>query len=345
MKKKLTTSLFILVYIAMFMLGISGGACAEQTGSGSAVHTLIVEPDDGKAAVLDAIQKAKQSIKLTIYEVNDPDILSGLVSAAKRGVDIRIIYNFYSFHEQKQQDILNTMKSLESQGIKTKAANRIYTNTHEKTFVFDDNKAIIMTFNLQDSYFATTRDFGIITVSAPEISEISKVFEADWLYQDVTPSQESLVWSPVNSRQKLIELIRSAKKTLEIYNEEAEDREILDELINAAQSGVKIRFISAQLMGYDGKDGNVYGRKKLNENGVQAKYGDALYVHAKMILVDYGTPDSHAFVGSENFSYTSLNKNRELGAIIDEKEILDRIHTIFEADWLKAKYDESSENQ
>ena len=305
----------------------------------TALHTLIVEPDDGKTAILDAIRKAETSIKLTIYEVDDPDVIEELESAAGRGLDVRIIYNYYSFSEEKQEYIKKAMEALEAKGIRTKPANEKYTYTHEKTFVFDDDKSIIMSFNLQPDYFSSTRDFAIITTSLPEVSEIGKVFEADWLYQDVTPSVESLVWSPVNSREKLIKLIQSAKKTMEIYNEEVLDEEVIEELIKAAKSGVEVRFISAQLKGWDGTDSNIPGRKKLNENGAYAKYGDFLYIHGKMILVDYGTNNSRAYVGSENFSSTSLDKNRELGIIVEEKEIIDRIHSIFNIDWEKAKYD------
>ncbi|MCE1248418.1 MAG: phospholipase D-like domain-containing protein [Firmicutes bacterium] len=341
MKKKLIPVLFILLVLAASLMSINTGVCQEAARADStlAVHTLIVEPDDGKAQVLEGINQAKQSIRLTIYEIGDPDILDALKSAAQRGVEVKIIFNYHSFSEAQRGKILDIMRSLESKGVKTKVADRRFAHTHQKSFVFDDKKAIIMSFNLQSNYFTNTRDFGIITLSSQEIDEITKVFEADWLYSDITPSEEDLVWSPVNSNEKLIDLIRSAKKTIEIYNEEVADKEILDELIKAAQTGVEIRFISAQLIGYDGRDGNIYGRKKLNDNGVKAKYGDFLYIHAKMILVDYGTENARVFVGSENFSYTSLQKNRELGIIVEENNILDRLHSIFNTDWDKSKFD------
>ena len=39
----------------------------------------------------------------------------------------------------------------------------------------------------------------------------------------------------------------------------------------------------------------------------------SLYIHAKVVIADAGTPHQRAFVGSENFSNASLNSNRELG--------------------------------
>jgi phosphatidylserine/phosphatidylglycerophosphate/cardiolipin synthase-like enzyme len=44
-------------------------------------HTLIVEPDDGRSLVLQALNAATKSIDLTIYELSDPQIMSALESA------------------------------------------------------------------------------------------------------------------------------------------------------------------------------------------------------------------------------------------------------------------------
>ena len=38
-----------------------------------------------------------------------------------------------------------------------------------------------------------------------------------------------------------------------------------------------------------------------------------LYIHAKVVLADYGTAGARVFIGSENFSRASLTRNRELG--------------------------------
>jgi len=75
-----------------------------------------------------------------------------------------------------------------------------------------------------------------------------------------------------------------------------------------------------------------------NSGGVDARAGTFLYIHAKLILADYGTSRQVAFVGSENFSDASLDKNRELGILIQDKTILDRLSTVFEQDWAKESY-------
>jgi len=297
------------------------------------VRSLIVQPNDSRSAILDAIQKAKQSIRVTIYALNDPDITASLIAAHKRGVEVRVLYNFHSFAREGVGDPNKpTVDMLASAGVQTKRASESFAVTHQKTICVDDSMAIVMTFNLQANYFGHTRDFGVVTIDPAEVEEIARVFEADWSYQSITPSLPQLVWSPVNSREKILRVINGATKTLEVYNEELQDRECIQALISAAKRGVTVRLISAELM-RRGQDENAAGRQLLNNGGVQAKAGKFLYIHAKMILADYGTDRQVAFIGSENFSTTSLDKNRELGILANEQAILDRLHSTFELDW------------
>ena len=49
-------------------------------------------------------------------------------------------------------------------------------------------------------------------------------------------------------------------------------------------------------------------------------------LHAKMILVDAAA----AYIGSANFTDTSLHYNFELGLYVEDPAILARLHTIFD---------------
>jgi phosphatidylserine/phosphatidylglycerophosphate/cardiolipin synthase-like enzyme len=52
-------------------------------------------------------------------------------------------------------------------------------------------------------------------------------------------------------------------------------------------------------------------------------------MHAKIIIVD----GRIAFVGSENISAQSLDQNRELGIIVSDSSVLDKLQTTFQSDW------------
>ena len=307
-------------------------------------HTLIVQPDDGRTLVLNALNTAKKGIDLTIYELSDPLIMSALIAAHKRKVTVRVIYNWYSFPADTQQrDGMPYIKQLTAAGVQCKEAPRNFEVTHEKAFVIDDTTAIVMSFNLTSEYFTDTRDFGIITTVPAEVAEIEAVFTADWNSKPVVPHVASLVWSPVNSRTKLTALVSNAKSTLDIYCEEADDPGTLGAMVAAAKRGVAVRFMAAVLSGQGKANGNAQGVTYMQSGHVNAvckSFSFAvkgaqylMYIHAKMVLADYGTPHAQAYIGSENFSCVSLDDNRECGILVTDAAILQRLKSTYESDW------------
>jgi len=308
----------------------------------TASHSLIVQPDDGRTLVLSNLSAAKTSIDLTIYEISDPQIMAALEAAQSRKVNVRVLYNWFSFPpDMQQRTILPAIQQLTAAGIQCKQAPRNFEVTHEKAFVIDGATAIVQSFNLTSEYFSDTRDFGIVTTVPVEVSEIAAVFEADWNGTSIIPKAPSLVWSPVNSRTKLTALINGATKTLDIYCEEAEDPGTLGAMVAAAKRGVKVRFIAAVLSGQGNANGNAQGITYLQSGKVNAvcksfpiSGGKAqMYIHAKMILADHGTAKAQAYIGSENFSCVSLDDNRECGILVTESAILDRLQTTYNSDW------------
>jgi phosphatidylserine/phosphatidylglycerophosphate/cardiolipin synthase-like enzyme len=297
-------------------------------------HSLIVQPVDGRIPVLNALKAAKKSIGLTIYEISDPQIMSALQAARARGVAVRVLYDWYSFPaDMQQREITPAIQELTKAGILCKQAPRTFEVTHEKAFVIDGATALVMSFNLTSEYFGQTRDFGIVTTEKPEVTEISNVFEADWNDKPVTPQVASLVWSPVNSRSKLTSLISGSSNTLDIYCEEVDDPGTLGAMVEAAKRGVKVRFIAAVLSGEGKVNGNARGITYLQSGGVNAVCKSFLYIHAKMVLADFGKATARAYIGSENFSCVSLDDNRECGIIVSESEILARLQSTYNSDW------------
>ena len=307
-------------------------------------HSLIVEPTDGKALVLSQINSAKRSLDLAIYEVSDSTVLSALVAAQRRNVPVRVLYNWYSFDPAIQQsDIAPAIDHLAEAGILCRRAPQTFEVTHEKVCVVDARVALVMTFNLVAEYFERTRDFGVVTAVPGEVAEIATVFEADWNSQPLVPSVTTLVWSPTNSRGRLVALIGSASKTLEVYNEELSDPGIMGALASAAQRGVRVRVIAAVLASESKENANAAGITYLTSHSVQAvckafpvtaSSGTVpIYIHAKAIVADFGASNARAFVGSENFSCVSLDDNRECGILVSEPDVLAGLESTFESDW------------
>jgi len=60
--------------------------------------------------------------------------------------------------------------------------------------------------------------------------------------------------------------------------------------------------------------------------------GRTLYLHAKAIVADGHT----AFVGSQNFSTSSLDDNRELGIITNDRPVVEPVGATLASDFARA---------
>jgi phosphatidylserine/phosphatidylglycerophosphate/cardiolipin synthase-like enzyme len=79
-----------------------------------------------------------------------------------------------------------------------------------------------------------------------------------------------------------------------------------------------------------------YGQNMLDEPvGKLVRYGAELhtlaspYIHAKLIMVD----GKQAFIGSQNYTSTSLDQNREVGVVISGPSNLERLRRVFDRDF------------
>ncbi len=146
-----------------------------------------------------------------------------------------------------------------------------------------------------------------------------------------------------NARQVHYDLIDQAKKTLIIYNEEFDDDGILNKLLAALKRGVEIRFILTGNVWIDNNDNNSWQYESAGTYSTFTQAGgqlrlfpatnDFMYIHAKVLVADGGTPDALAFMGSENFSGNSLDFNRELGIQLQGQKDTDLFVDTFNKDW------------
>lgn len=332
--------LAVLAVVAAGCAGISpspgpvSNGTAVNVSSNTGIHTIFVEANNGRAPVLATIAGAQKTITLTMYQLDDPEIVAALAAAQVRGVSVRIIYNNASFAEENVTNPNNyAIANLTPLGVQMKPGSPVFTLTHQKTLTADGSVALIMTLNLDQTFFTTTRDFGIITNDPAEVQEIERVFEADWDYRNVTPTRPSLVWSPVNAREKIVGLINGTTRTLDIYIDSITDPQVIGAICNASQRGVAVRMLAADNVGSSGTNVNAPALLSLNASGAQAKSIASPYIHAKVAVADYGTSRQVAYVGSAYFVAESLDQSRNLGILVSEGPILDRIEKEFNQDW------------
>jgi phosphatidylserine/phosphatidylglycerophosphate/cardiolipin synthase-like enzyme len=292
------------------------------------VDALVVEPRDGTAPVSSMIQNASSSVDLVMYEFEDPKLEALLAARAKAGIAVRVLLNqgYYGAQTSANEAAYGY---LETHGVSVHWTPAYFALTHQKTLVVDGSRALIMTFNLSKQYYASDRDFGIVDSDANDVAAIENTFDADWNGQKISaPAGDDLLWSP-GSQDALISLINNARTSLDIYNEEMQDTAVVDALAAAGERGVTVNVD----MTFASEWASVF--QKLAAAGVHVRTFDAkapLYIHAKVIIAD----GDEAFVGSENFSSTSLSANRELGILVADPAIIASLSDTFASDWQKA---------
>ena len=315
----------------------------------------------------------------SVYQVPAAPIASigqALIDKAQSGVNVRVIVDQNQYNSSSSApQIQLTVQALRDAGVVVHQSSNAFCFTHQKTFVIDGpttanpaltGTAIIMSLNLMPNYFGGTRDYAVVTGDTGVVKEISTVFDSDFNqvsdplnpcryahaprttypppYPANTPavSESSLLWSPVNSKSKLLQLIAGAKQSLVITTEEMTDADMVCQIKDAAQSAARpsIRIL---LSGDDGS--NAAAVKTLLNLGlpnlsIRVMPGQStpaypvavptpLYMHGKQVIAD----GIAAYVGSENMTNTSLIQNRELGTIFTDPVMIARLQSVFNSDF------------
>jgi cardiolipin synthase A/B len=302
-------------------------AQAKPPKANATTQTLVIEPDQGLTAIYNLIQSAKTSIDMTMYELVDTQAQTLLDQAAANGIKVRVILD----QNLERSNNMAAYNDLQSHGVQVVWAPSKYAATHQKSVVIDGTTAAVMTLNLTTRYYSSSRDFAVIENDPKDVSAIETTFNADFASQTITPPVgDNLVWSPTVSKADLVKLISGSKASLLIENEELSYSTIVTALTKAAKRGVSVTLCMT-----DSSDWTV-NLNTLAKAGVHISTYAAtasLYIHAKVIVADYGKSGAKAFVGSENFSEASLTKNRELGLITTNPTILSQLNMTVVSDF------------
>jgi phosphatidylserine/phosphatidylglycerophosphate/cardiolipin synthase-like enzyme len=292
----------------------------------TAVTGVFVEPDDGYPPVLGELSHARCAIDLTIYMLTDDEVVAALEAAVARGVRVRVMLEQHPFGAfGDQQEMFDRLRDA---GVAVAWGLTTHRFTHAKFAIVDRRVALIMNQNLTRSAFDGNREFGVVTTEPDVVAQASAIFAHDWAGTSSASVAGPLVVSPESSRARIIALINGARTSIDFYAEVITDEGILAALRGATQHGVQIRLIVNASFDDEEEEALV----ALAQAGVEVRLTDDLYIHAKAMLID-GTA---VLIGSQNYTPTSLDRNRELGMIVREPALVSRCAAIFERDWVRA---------
>jgi phosphatidylserine/phosphatidylglycerophosphate/cardiolipin synthase-like enzyme len=291
---------------------------------------LIVLPDDTAQPILDAIAGATRTLRIKMFVFSERRLLSAVIAARRRGVRTRVLLN--AVRRSGEEDNAAAHKALERAGVEVKASSPAFDVTHEKSMVVDDETAFVKSFNWTPNNLTKTRDYGVVTRHAHDVSEIADCFEADWHRRAFEPREDShLIWCPRDGRERFCRFIDAARRRLFVQNERYQDVVVLECLVRAARRGVKVHVMARapHTLKREKLVEGVGGLRILHDVGIKVHTLKGLKLHAKMLLAD----GVAAVVGSINLAAGSFDSRRELAIEVHDAPVVDRLHTIARHDW------------
>lgn len=300
---------------------------------GEATYQLIQEPDEGYGPVIGVIEQAQRSVRMTMYELRDPQAVAALIAAHDRGVDTRVLLDA-AFHGRNTNTAAFDQLSGAGVDVRWAPAGVIY---HQKTISIDGAVTAVGTGNLDAKYYPSSRDAWILDSNPDDVAAIDATFDADYSAPPSgrppagTPAP-NLIWSPA-ARAAFLQQIHSATRSIDVTSEELKDRAIVAALGNAAERGATCRIVLPADTGW------TKTIEEVSAAGCSVHLlpsgNDDLYMHEKMMLID----QTELVIGSQNLSTTSLLENRELSLELNTATagpLLDAVASTFENDYRQA---------
>jgi phosphatidylserine/phosphatidylglycerophosphate/cardiolipin synthase-like enzyme len=274
---------------------------------------LITQPEAGIRPLLAAVRRARKTIDIVIFRFDLKDLEQELEAAVKRGVAVRALIA----HTNRGGE--STLRKLEQRllkaGVTVCRTNDDLVRYHGKVLTIDRRRTYILGFNYtaQD---IRSRSFGVQVRDRRMVKEILRLFESDVNRTDYMPRNRDLVVSPENARGKLEEFLRRARTSLDIYDPQVSDDQMLALLQSKAERGVKIRILGCL-------------EKKWENAGFKARAFPGKRLHVRAIVRD----GRRVFVGSQSLRKLELDDRREVGLIIRDRTIVRSIAKTFKRDW------------
>ena len=299
---------------------------------------LFVLPEAKDQFLLTALKRAKKVIRLQMYLLTHHGVMDALMAAKKRGVDVQVLLDPRSYNPGNPSQPLPTNKRaasyLKKGGVIVHWTSEDYNFTHAKAVTIDDAVTYVSTANFTKSGLGiggkySAREYVIADRSPSDVAEFVAMFKADWSHEPYVPQDPDLIVSPNNARQRIFDLVKSAKREVRLAVEVAADPAFSDLVAAKVKEGVRVK---ALLGDHNKIRSNLETAKKWREHGAEVRFQAQPFLHAKAIVVDGQT----MYVGSVNLTSNSMDNNRELGLQITTPAVVKGVLQTMEGDWVRA---------
>lgn len=292
---------------------------------------LFIEPQAGPAPILQIINQARHEVSVGVYYLSDRPILRALAEAHRRGVDVRVIVEGKPYG-MKPWQVRKEERAIEATGAQLKLAPYRFTS-HGNQYAFyhakyavNGHEAEVGSANMDWSAFHKNREYLYVTQNPSVVKAANAVFDADWNNQRAPSfTHQVLVLSPGTSAGQILQVINQPGP-IDVESEELGPYQPTLDALAAKGSALRM-ILPSSINAADQRDVAF-----LRSHGCQVRLLPVkpVYMHAKMIV-----GGSLAFIGSENFTQTSLEANREMGLILGGSDIA-KLRDQFNRDWASA---------
>jgi phosphatidylserine/phosphatidylglycerophosphate/cardiolipin synthase-like enzyme len=305
----------------VFLAGCGLAAPVTPTPPPASPVRLLVEPDAGKAAVLDLMASARRAIWAELYLLTDGDAIAALAGRAAAGCDVRVLLEPAPYQAETANQ--PAFAQLAAAGADVRWATARFTYTHAKTFTVDHATLAVLTLNLTASGLAGNREYAAVDSDPADVAAMEALFAADQVGQPTSAPGGRLVTSPESSRGALLALFAGARSTLALETEELSDGEALGALLAARARGVAVT------LAWPGPTaGAPAAFQTLAAAGATVRAVSAPSIHGKVVVAD----GRGVYLGSANLSTTSLDADREVGLRLDDPALARAIAATVAAD-------------
>lgn len=313
-----------------------------------------------------AIDGARMSLQLLLYDFNLPDVLSAIQRARERRVAIQVVLDEGHAFPSKPgwspspqiQDLLG------DSGIEVRVLRGLanYGTLHNKIGIFDQRSVEFGSFNWTKSADTKNYENALFTTDPKRVALYRRYW--DWVWSNAQPADgphgaPSLSAGPPQAEDKpvgfngasfppaafspgggtldmILEAIRSSRASIDIAMFSFTQQEVADALLEQKQNGVRVRLVVDKSQSRSSPAVHNFLRSNGFELRVCSGKGDMGVMHNKYAVFDGALLET----GSYNWTKNAESNNFENADFSDESSLVGAFAKNFEALWDIAKPDD-----
>lgn len=290
-------------------------------------------PQSGAAPVIRFLADARVTLGINVYYLASKPVLQAITADVRRGVKTYVIVDGKPYG-MSQGRVARELAHLRATGAHVQVAPKRfegrYRFDHAK-YAVSHGEVLIGSANWDWSAFHHDRDYIDNSASPALVAALERIFRADWYDKPAGArgrgGAPALVVSP--GAEPTLARVIDQPGQVDIETEELGDDPAIIRAIEA--KGADARIIFPMTLSRSDRDRVA----QLQRHGVQVGFmpKHPVYLHAKMIV----GPQA-GFIGSQNFSQSSLNANREIGVILYSGRDRAALRRQFATDWRKSDH-------